>query len=85
MVTKIVAIGNSRGVRLPKAIIQQCELGDEVELIVKKGELLLRAAKAPRAGWDAAFARMRERGDDELLDADSIGKLTQWEDAEWRW
>jgi antitoxin MazE len=85
VVTKIVAIGNSKGVRIPKAVIQQCGLDDEVELVVRKGELVLRAPKVPRAGWDAAFAMMRQRGDGELLNVETAGKLTEWEDAEWQW
>lgn len=85
MRTRLVAIGNSKGVRLPKAVLQQCSLEDEVELEVKGGNVILRAAARPRAGWDAAFARMAARGDDRLLDEEAVHMPTAWEREEWRW
>ena len=85
MRTKLIAIGNSRGVRLPKAVLEQCAMTDDIELEVKAGQLVLRAAGRPRAGWEAAFARMARRGDDRLLNAESVHKPTAWERDEWRW
>lgn len=85
MRVKLIAIGNSKGVRLPKALIRQCGLSDELDLEVEHGKLVLRAAHAPRAGWDEAFAKMRARQDDELLDAGTTHLPTKWEETEWRW
>ena len=85
MRTKLVPIGNSKGLRLPKSVIEQCGLDAEVELEVKKDHLIVRAAPAPRAGWDAAFARMARRGDDALLDADSVARPSEWDEKEWTW
>jgi antitoxin MazE len=84
MRTKLVPIGNSRGVRLPKAVIEQCGLSDDVELELHGDHIRLRAPSAPRAGWDAAFKRMRARGDDRLIDADASAPPT-FDRSEWRW
>jgi antitoxin MazE len=85
MRTKLVPIGNSKGVRLPKAVLQQCSLRDEVELEVKDKQVILRAVGRPRAGWDAAFARMARRGDDRILDEETVHTATAWEREGWRW
>jgi antitoxin MazE len=85
MRTKLVAIGNSKGVRLPKAVIEQCALGDDIELEIRGQQIILRAAGRPRAGWDEAFAEMARRGDDALLDEATVHSATEWEREEWRW
>jgi antitoxin MazE len=85
MKVKLVAIGNSRGVRLPKTVIEQCGFGDEVELEVARGRVVLRPRDNPRAGWDAAFKRMHEAGDDRLLDEDVASRLSEWDQKEWKW
>jgi len=66
MKTKVVRIGNSQGVRIPKTLLEQCSLQGAVELEVREGQLVLRSATRPRAGWGEAFRRMREHGDDLL-------------------
>ena len=68
MKTRIVRIGNSQGIRIPKLLIEQAGLSGEVEVIVRNNSLVIRAAAHPRAGWAAAFQKMAERGDDRLLD-----------------
>ena len=55
MRTSIVRIGNSRGVRIPKAILSQCRLGDAVELEPHPNRLVIRPVRHPRSGWDEAF------------------------------
>ncbi len=75
--TNIVRIGNSRGVRIPKALLEDCGLGRTVELEVENGRLVIRPVHHARAGWDEAFRQMGERGDDELLDRESRGP-TAW-------
>lgn len=84
MKTKVVRIGNSRGVRIPKTLLEQCGLQGAVELEVREGQLVLRSATRPRAGWDDAFRRMQQHGDDVLLDRDSQPS-TKWDRTEWRW
>ncbi len=81
---RIVRIGNSRGIRIPKPLLDQAKLGDEVELEVAEGQVVIRAVRNPRIGWDEQFAKMAELGDDRLLDAE-IADLTSWDSDEWEW
>ena len=84
MRAKLIRIGNSRGVRLPKALIALYELGDQIDLRPIPQGLVLRRAPSAREGWDRAFARMSKNGDDQLVDArEPIG--TEWEFKEWTW
>jgi len=70
MKTRIVRISNSRGVRLPKPLLDQTGLSDEVEVEVHGNHLIIRPVRAPRAGWAEACAVMAAAGDDQLLDPD---------------
>ena len=80
--TKIVKIGNSRGVRIPKLLLEQAGFIEEVEIVVDNDQLILRPVAGPRAGWDEAFRRMAAAGDDKLLDPET---LTMWDETEWEW
>jgi antitoxin MazE len=62
--TRIVRIGNSRGIRVPKAILEQAQLPAEVELHARPGRLVVLGVKRPRDGWAAAARAMRQRGED---------------------
>lgn len=84
MKVNVVRIGNSRGIRIPKTILNQCRITDAIELKIQGNQLLLRPATGPRAGWDDAFRRMRVHGDDQLLDQDA-GGATRWDRSEWQW
>ncbi len=66
--TRLIKIGNSRGIRIPKVIIDQVGLGDEVEIDAQRGQLVIRFAARPRSGWEEQFKAMAQRGDDLLLD-----------------
>ncbi len=72
MKTAVIRIGNSRGVRIPKALLAQCRLHDAVELEVENGRLVIRPANQPRRGWDEAFNKMAEPRDDVLLDEECL-------------
>jgi antitoxin MazE len=80
--SKIVKIGNSRGVRIPRPLLEQAGLMDEIEMVVEDGRLIIHATNQTRQGWAEAFASMAEQGDDRMLD--EIGS-TQWDDEEWTW
>ncbi len=80
--TRFVQVGNSRGLRIPKVIIEQLGLADEVEIAVQRDRLVIQAASRRRNGWDRKFAKMAEYGDDALLDKPVP---TEWDKAEWRW
>jgi len=84
MRTRIVAIGNSRGVRIPKPLLEQTGLSGDVEIAAKGGALLIRPIRKPRAGWSAAFREMARRGDDELFD-NAPPSLSSWDEDEWQW
>lgn len=56
MKVSLIQVGNSRGVRLPKAVLDQCEFTNEVELTVEDGRVVLTPIKSPRSGWTEAFA-----------------------------
>lgn len=82
--TRIVRIGNSQGVRIPKPLLQQAGIQDRVEIEVHEGEISIRPASDPRAGWDEQFAAMAAAGDDRLLDGDQLGATT-FDQEEWEW
>lgn len=85
MKSKLVPIGNSKGIRLPKAILDQCGLRDEIEIDVKQDHLIIRASHKARNDWDAAFTRMRSLGDDDLLDAETLARTTELDRTQWKW
>lgn len=80
--TRFVQVGNSRGLRIPKVVIDQLGLGGEIEIAIQSDRLVIRSASQRREGWDDAFRRMAERGDDTLLDE---YQPTGWERTEWEW
>ena len=84
MLTKIVPIGNSRGIRIPKAMLEHCGFGEEVELQAKNGTLVLRPFNAPRAGWAEAFGGMAAAKDDRLVHEDAP-TATRFDAEEWKW
>lgn len=82
MKTRLVRIGNSRGVRLPKAIINQAGLTEEVELGVRDGAVIIARATSARSGWADAARHMHQRDDDQLLDPPAP---TRFDEEEWEW
>ena len=80
--TRIIQIGNSKGIRVPKLLLEQAELPDEVELQAERGRLIVRAARGARAGWADAAKVMRARGEDQLLDAPTS---SEFDSKEWQW
>ena len=82
--TRIVKIGNSQGVRIPKLLLEQVEFGESVELALQDDQIVIRPAFRVRHGWDEAFRAMAEAGDDGLLDGDEL-LPTEWDEEEWEW
>jgi antitoxin MazE len=83
--TRVVRIGNSRGIRIPKLLMEQIGLGEEVQLEVGADHLVIRPARRqPRQGWEEQFQEMAARGEDRLLDGDDSG-LSSWDHSEWEW
>lgn len=67
METSIIKIGNSRGLRLSKTILEKYHIKDKVELILEKGQIILRPIESPRKDWEEKFKEMADNNDDELL------------------
>jgi antitoxin MazE len=67
MEVSIIKIGNSKGFRLTKTILERYNITDKIELILEKGQIVIRPIPEPRKGWDKAFQKMHENGDDQLL------------------
>ena len=76
----VIPIGNSKGIRLSKTLLEKYNITDKVELILEKGYIILKPKSEPRAGWEAAFNKMHENGDDKLLidDVFEDENLEEW-------
>ena len=79
---RIVRIGNSQGIRVPRPLLEQARLPEEVEIVAEPGRLVVRAARGPRFGWADAARTMRARNDDRLLDEPTA---TRFDADEWTW
>ena len=83
MRAKVVRIGNSRGVRIPKALLEQVGIGDSVEMTVEDGRLVLQPGpRHPREGWSEEARRSAELGEDRLIDPEIP---TEFDLTEWEW
>jgi antitoxin MazE len=80
--TRIVRIGNSRGFRVPKILLDQAQLPDEVELHAEPGRLIVQATRRPRTGWAEAARAMSAAGHDGILDDTTA---TRFDSEEWEW
>jgi antitoxin MazE len=80
----IVKIGNSQGIRIPKPLLDQTGIVDDVELEVETNQIIIRPISNPRAGWDDAFKTMAKNGHDKLIDGDE-NISNYWDDEEWQW
>ena len=67
MELSLIKIGNSKGFRLPKTLIEKYHIKDKVELILQKGYFIIKPVSTPRKGWEEAFKEMNKNGDDKLL------------------
>ena len=83
MRVKLVSIGNSKGIRIPSSVIEACGFGDQIEMRVGDGMVVLAPARSAREGWDAAFAKMAAAGDDAAVVPDPLGH--EWDADEWEW
>ena len=81
MKTSLIRIGNSRGVRLPKAVVEQCGLEGEVDLRVRGGAVVIAALRKPRADWAERFKRAKSIADMPVPDAIA----NAFDEKEWRW
>ncbi len=82
--TRLIKIGNSHGIRIPKWLLEQVGLAEEVEIEAQSGQLVVRSARSARQGWDAQFQAMAEAGDDRLLGGETLSP-TEGEAGKWQW
>lgn len=84
--TRIIRIGNSQGIIIPRLLLEQVHLAkdEEVELELQPDQIVVRPTYEARQGWDAAFKAMADREDDEMLDGD-VSSTTDWDEEEWVW
>lgn len=80
MEISIIPIGNSKGIRLSKSLLEKYNITDKVELILEKGFIILKPKVQPRNGWEKAFKKMHDQGDDKLLidDVFEDENLEEW-------
>ena len=83
MKVNLVSIGNSKGIRIPRSVIKQCGFGDQIEMRVSEGMVVLAPARDARAGWDGAFEKMTAAGDDVLVVSEQLDH--EWDEKEWEW
>lgn len=81
MLSKVIKIGNSKGVRIPAYILKECNIDNKIELEVKDGKLIICAADKPRKNWDEKFREMHRSGHDILLIDENVGIETE----DWKW
>ena len=67
MELSIINIGNSKGIRLSKTILEKYNIQDKIELILEKGFIVLKPKAEPRKNWEKAFQERHKNGDDQLL------------------
>lgn len=84
MKANIVRIGNSQGIRIPKPLLERTGLSGQVELVVKDRAIIIQHVHTVRANWEEAFAEMGARGDDRLLEGDTL-QPTIFDEEEWEW
>ncbi len=83
MRARVIKIGNSQGLRIPKPILDQTGIIDDVEIQVEKDKIIIRPVEGVREGWDDAFKAMGENGHDEPVIDDNLSH--SWDEAEWQW
>jgi antitoxin MazE len=80
MEVSVVQIGNSKGIRFSKTILEKYNIKDKVDLILEKGQIIIKPLSKPRKGWEKAFKEMSENKDDSLLfnDVFEDENLNEW-------
>lgn len=80
MEVPVIKIGNSKGIRLSKTLLDKYNIKDTVEVILEKGQIVIKPLSRPRKGWEKAFKKMAEKGDDRLLINDVFDdeNLEEW-------
>ena len=84
MRARIIKIGNSQGIRIPKPLLDQTGIEEDVELAIEDKRIIIIPVSSPRDNWDEAFKKMAANGDDALL-IDDQDLTNAWDEEEWQW
>jgi antitoxin MazE len=84
MRARVIKIGNSQGLRIPKPILEQTGIMGDVEIEVEKNQIIIRPIENAREGWDVAFKAMGKNGDDKIL-IEEENFAHSWDEEEWQW
>jgi antitoxin MazE len=79
---KIIKVGNSQGIRIPKVLLEQSGIEENCQIEARNNQIIITAVPKARVGWAAAFAEMASCHDDVLLDDFTT---TGWDEQEWEW
>jgi antitoxin MazE len=79
--SRIVQVGNSQGIRIPKLMLEQSGIIENIEIEVSEGQILIKPASKARVGWDEAFSQMVANGEEEPI----LDVTNEWDDTEWEW
>ena len=83
MKADIIQIGNSKGLRIPKAVLEQCNLNGRVQIDVQDKKLIISNVDTVRDGWEKAFKEMAATKDDQpILESEFA---SEWDNTEWHW
>ena len=85
MITRVVKIGNSRGIRIPKSLINESGLTEVVELELGNGQIIIKSIARIRENWDTAFKQMAINKDDVLMEPKTQYNASNWDKEEWEW
>jgi len=85
MKTKVIKIGNSQGIRIPKSMIDESGLKSEVELKIVDNQIVIKSVPKIRDSWEIAFKKMAKNKDDILLDSQTLSEQSTWDKEEWEW
>ena len=80
MEVSVIKIGNSKGIRLSKTLLEKYNIKDTVDLILEAGQIIIKPTSKPRKGWENKFKEMAEKGDDKMLfdDVFEDENLEEW-------
>jgi antitoxin MazE len=79
--SRIVQVGNSQGIRIPKSMLEQSGIIENVSLEVRDNQIVITGISKPRSGWGEAFAQMVINGDEEPI----LAVTNTWDGTEWEW
>ncbi len=80
MLSKVIKVGNSKGIRIPSVFLKKCNIEDQVDIEVKGNTIIIKPFQNPRVGWDEAMKIMHNNGDDNLImDSNIDAEMDDWE------